>query len=128
MSFSSPMWSLSFYLLCPLSFRAEAKQSHQKCSTHRSPQHSGGNWYFAVMLIVHSTVFAASDTVFSLELGVFRPASAVIRPSTHLVLLRHSLFGYFFLSLRPLMQASGSCLAFGAPWSFAMPPFLGKVE
>ena len=30
------------------------------------------------------------------------------------------------VSLRPLVQALGSCLAFGAPWSSAMPPFLRR--
>ena len=30
------------------------------------------------------------------------------------------------VSLLPLVQALGSCPAFGAPWSSAMPPFLGK--
>ena len=61
--------------------------------------------------------------------------SACRHPSqdtSHLILhcpatdfLRHSLFGDF-LSLRPLVQALGSCPASGAPWSFAMPPFFGR--
>ena len=31
-----------------------------------------------------------------------------------------------FLSLRPLVQDLGSCLAYRAPWSSAMPPSLGR--
>ena len=39
--------------------------------------------------------------------------------------LRRSLFGDS-VSLRPLVQALGSCPASGAPWSSAMPPSLGR--
>ena len=39
--------------------------------------------------------------------------------------LRRSLFGDS-VSLRPLVQTLGSCPAFGAPWSSAMPPSLGR--
>ena len=52
--------------------------------------------------------------------------------TSHLILhcpatdsLPRSLFGDF-LSLRPLVQALGSFPASGAPWSFAMPPSLGR--
>ena len=52
--------------------------------------------------------------------------------TSHLILhcpatdsLRHLLFGDS-VSLRPLVQTLGSCLASGAPWSSAMPPSLGR--
>ena len=52
--------------------------------------------------------------------------------TSHLILhcpardsLRRSLFGDS-ISLRPLVQTLGSCSAFGAPWSSAMPPSLGS--
>ena len=52
--------------------------------------------------------------------------------TSHLILhcpitdsLRRSLFGDS-VSLRPLVQALGSCPASEAPWSFAMPPSLGS--
>ena len=53
--------------------------------------------------------------------------------TSHLILhgpatdsLRRSLFGDSLVSLRPLVQALEICPASGAPWSFAMPPSLGK--
>ena len=55
--------------------------------------------------------------------------------TSHLILhcpatdsLRHSLFGSSLSPLRPLVQTLGSCSASGAPWSSAMPPFLGRVR
>ena len=52
--------------------------------------------------------------------------------TSHLILhcpatdsLRRSLCGDS-VSLRPLVQTLGSCPASGAPWSSAMPPFLGR--
>ena len=52
-------------------------------------------------------------------------ASRLILHCLATVSLRSSLFGNS-LSLRPLVQALGSCSASGAPWSSTMPPSLGR--
>ena len=66
------------------------------------------------------------------ELRILHAAPAVILPRTPLIFhcpARTFCAARCFddsLSLRPLVQALGSCLAFGAPWSYAMPRSLGR--
>ena len=59
--------------------------------------------------------------------------SACIHLSSHSALSSYRLFALlalwqFSVSLRPLVQALGSCLASGAPWSSTMPPSLGRSQ
>ena len=53
------------------------------------------------------------------------------RPRTHLIsfcTVQLQTFWRLSISLRPLVQTLGSCLASGAPWSSAMPPSLVRGQ
>ena len=135
--------SLLLSLVSTLVFsRTGGVLSHRSSLTHRFPQFPPRNLCSLVMLAVSSLVFAATDTAFywvliSLELAESRilPAAPVdTRPRTALIsfctvqigLLVPLTLWRLSVSLRPLFQTLGSFPASGAPWSSAMPPFLGR--
>ena len=122
--------------------RTEGVLSHLNSLTHRFPQFLLRNLCSLVMFAVFSLTYIATDTAYcqvliSLELAesrILAPAPADTRPRTPLVSfctvqLRTFCVAHCWrlsVSLRPLVQALGSCSASGAPWSPAMPPFLGR--
>ena len=111
-------------------------------STRRFARFPRKNLRSLVMLAVFSLVFAATNTAFCSVLISPRLAKSRILPaatvalapghlSSHSALSSYRLFAPLTLwrlsvSLRPLVQVFGSFPASGAPWSSAMPPFLGR--
>ena len=117
--------------------------SHLNSLTHRFPRFPLRNLCSLVTLAVFSLVYAAIDTAFfwaPISPGLaksrilpavpadFHPRTPLISSCTvQLRTLCAARSLATLCSLRPLVQALGSCLASGAPWSPAMPPSLGRV-
>ena len=113
--------------------------SHQNFLTHKFPRFPPRNLCSLVMLAVSSLQWTQL-TVKLLSLYDWQNRESFLQCLWTLVpghLSCHSArssYGLFTpltlwrlsVSLRPLVQTLGSCPASGAPWSSAMPPFLGR--
>ena len=140
--FSCP---LQFYVVSLLLFvvsilifsRTGGVLSHKLSFTHRFPRFPPRNLCSLVPLAVFSLVFAEMDTAYLFgfylstigrieNLSCSACRHSCQDPSSHSALLRYGLFALLALwrltvSLRPLVQALGSCPASGAPWSCIIP-------
>ena len=115
--------------------------SHRNSSTCRFPRFPPRNLCSLVMLAVFSRLCCNGDSLLlSSYLSMIdrmenSSCSACGHSSqdtsSHSALSSYGLFvplalWRLFVSLRPMVQALGSCLASRAPWSSAMPPSLGR--
>ena len=115
--------------------------SHRNSSTHRLPRFPPRNLCSLVTVVVFSLVFAATDTasVKLLSLKDWQNRGSFLQ---HLWTLVPGYLSFctvqlrticaarssvtLCLSLRPLIQALGSCPVSEAPWSSAMPSSIGR--
>ena len=136
--------SLLLSLVSTLVFsRTRGILSHLNSSTHRFPRFPPRNLCFYVMLAVFSLSSSVQRTQYSVKLLSFQNWKNrksflqrlwTLVPghlSSHSALSSYELFAsltlwQFSVSLRPLVQALGSCQASGSLWSSAMNPSLGR--
>ena len=136
--------SLSSYISYLLFSRTEGVLSHRNSLTHRFPRFSPRNCALSPrsQCSLSSTLQRTQHSIKLLSFQYWKNRESFLQRlrtlvpghlSSHSALCSYGLFALLTLwqlsvSLRPLVQTLGSCLASGAPWSSAMLPSFGRGQ